>query len=284
MAPRACIKRRVGMIHVGCLWRANETTIEDVQACADLVEFIQPQFYDREIVQVASLAILKHILVSGDAARHLIAIVARCNPHRIALIVSNIVRLLAEHFTSPTRDIISDVISYRGSRGTVAVRIDDASFFGREKELLFEKVMNTGPALLNVLKFATHLACRGLAVRQAMMDAGALALVLLVYSNQDFQARTLLVYAKRRGYNSRGEVEAIPLDIINGEAATLASLVSVYGFRENWSGQAYRARRAACAQFLKVLFGAIGEQGKLGELGERYRWMRAMYQKIVATS
>lgn len=41
MAPRACIKRRVGMIHVGCLWSSNVTAVEDVQACADLVEFIQ---------------------------------------------------------------------------------------------------------------------------------------------------------------------------------------------------------------------------------------------------
>lgn len=41
MAPKACILRRVGMIHVGCLWKSNESTIADVQACADIIEFIQ---------------------------------------------------------------------------------------------------------------------------------------------------------------------------------------------------------------------------------------------------
>lgn len=78
-------------------------------------------------------------------------------------------------------------IGYCGTRGTIVLHINDASFFGREKELLFEQVMNTGPALLNVLKFATHLACRGLAARQAIMDAGTLTLVLFLYSGQEFQ-------------------------------------------------------------------------------------------------
>lgn len=245
---------------------------------------LRPQFYDQEIVQIASLAILKHILVSGDAARHLITIIARCTPYRITLIISNIVRLLAEHFTSQTRDLMTGLMGNRNlSTRSIITSIDDASFFGLEKELLFEEVTNARAALPNMLKFATRLAGHGLVAREAMMEAGALALVLFTFSNQDFHAQTLLAYAKQRGYDRNGEVEAIPLDIINGEAATLASLVSTYSFRQNWSSQAYRARRVACARFLKALFGNVGEQGGSGELGERYRWMRALYSKIVAT-
>jgi hypothetical protein len=37
--PRSCVKRRVSMIVVGCLWKSNAHAIEDREACADIVEF-----------------------------------------------------------------------------------------------------------------------------------------------------------------------------------------------------------------------------------------------------
>ena len=40
-APRSCVKRRIAMILLGCLWKSNARSIEDVEACGDILEFIR---------------------------------------------------------------------------------------------------------------------------------------------------------------------------------------------------------------------------------------------------
>ncbi|KAF7969941.1 hypothetical protein HWV62_25561 [Athelia sp. TMB] len=246
------------------------------------------QFYDQEIVNLSTLAILKHVLSSGNSARHLIAIIAQSKPQHITLIFSKIVWLWAECCLSQiTEKVMGDPhLGWDRSQFVVGIvaPVVDTSFYGREKTRLWERASNSDTAVYNILHFTTRAAGFGLPMRQAMMDAGVLALVPLAYVNQRFQTEKMLECVKHPRCGSRGEAYPIPLDVINAEAATLASLVATPGFRANWSGQAYMARRAACSQFLKVLFGNAGESGQSSELEEKYWWMRALYQKIVVLS
>lgn len=40
-APRSCVKRRITMILLGCLWKSNARSAEDVETCGDILEFIR---------------------------------------------------------------------------------------------------------------------------------------------------------------------------------------------------------------------------------------------------
>jgi len=252
------------------------------------VEFSQLHFYGQDIVDLSILAIIKHVSIR-DNTRHLIAIIARCKPRQITAIFSKFIRLWAECYLSEATDEFTGDARLRfGNRvvltgeGQVPAAIEDSTFYGHEKARLTERVSISEIAMHNVLQFATKVADSGLHVRQAMVEAGVLALVLITHASRTFQMQNLLSSAKQPRSRRGCEADAIPSDVINAEAANLASLVTTPGFRSSWSGQVYRAKRAACLQFLRVLFGNAGETGKSSELGEKYEWMRALYQKILA--
>ena len=40
-AARSCVKRRIVMILLGCLWKSNSRPIEDAEACVDILEFVR---------------------------------------------------------------------------------------------------------------------------------------------------------------------------------------------------------------------------------------------------
>lgn len=287
--PQPCVKRRLSMILVGCLWKSNAHAIEDMEACADMVEFTRSEFYDSEIVELAFLTILKHVLESGHHARYLIKSIEKCPREGIVCIFAGTIRLWLECVAMQIRDDTlrhaAPLNNIRGTRTEVELPIHvDESFYDREKSRLFEKTANTDAALYNIVKFATKSAYCSTTIRCGMLDAGALSLVIVAFINTDFQLPAFIDVSRKRrrktGQSERSEnpgsrTSPIPEDVIRAEAATLTALIHTPTFRQAWRDEEFNIRRYLCSLLVDGLL------GRRGEINDRYAWTNALFRKIL---
>lgn len=277
-------------------WRSNVYEIEDIEACADIIEFTQPQFYDSEIVDLAFLAGLKLILLNGDSAGHLISALGACTLEDVVRISSSIIRLWLECIQVQIQNEMAYGVSshhriIKGLDGRLLpdTPIDvDEDFHDREKARLFQRVSNVDTALYNIILFATDAVQKSPTIRCGMLNAGALSLVIVAFANSDFRPSSLLTPTKRGKQKGAGvgQIAAIdvnfhapspiPLDVIEAEASTLSVLMHDAAFRESWRDKQLYTRRRLCSSFINVLLGDFGKRD------DRYAWTRALFRKILA--
>jgi len=184
---------------------------------------------------------------------------------------------------------IGSITAQRGNSSGETVPIDvDENFYHREKGRLFQMALNRNTALYNTIKFATMAARRNTPVRRAMLEAGALSLVLAAFVNADFQIPNLL-HASRGKKNCkeaklgcRGDSNSIspptlpiPLKVIHAEASTLTVLIHNTTFRKAWPDESFGDRRYLCSLLVDSLLAGGGD------VDHRYAWTRALFQKIL---
>jgi len=274
------------MILVGCLWKSNAHVIEDMEACADMVEFTRSEFYDSEIVELAFLTILKHILESGRHARYLIKAIEKCSYKDIVYIFSGTIRLWLECVATHTLRHTTPLNNIRGiTEVEIPIHVDDC-FHDREKSRLFEKATGADAALNNIIKFATKAAHCSTTIRRGMLDAGSLSLVIVAFFSADFQLPGLVDVSRKKRKKTEGQSERganlgsvyspIPSDVIRAEAVTLTALIHTPIFRQTWAAEAFNTRRYLCSLLVDGLL------GRRGEMDERYAWTNALFRKILA--
>lgn len=241
----------------------------------------RPQFYDAETVDWAFLAILKHITLSGDSARHLTRILARSFQDNAVYIVSGILRLWLECVTRQVQDGLSSALKTPHSQSSTPLIEIDKSPQDREKDRLFRKVVGVETPLHNVIRFATQLAGESAAMRLGMLEAGCPALVLTAFASAEFTMPSLLHLTKqgrRKPTSGRKEsAEPFPLSLaaINAEASTLSVLVRQPRFRAGWEGQKFQTRLALCAS----LVGALLVEDR--RVDDCYGVTRALFRTII---
>ena len=180
--------------------------------------------------------------------------------------------------------------SQPGSTGTFSLPIHiDQSFYSQEKSRLFRRTSNVDIASYNITKFATTAAHHSANIRTGMLNAGALSLVLIAFTNVDFQLVGLMDGSKgnkkkrevpsRRGESSQSAHLAalpFPLDAIEAEASTLTILIHTAAFRRSWTDESFDMRRHLCSMFVDSLL------EEHGVITGRYVWTRALFTKILA--
>lgn len=256
------------------------------------------EFYDSEIIGLAFLTILKHILSSGHHARHLIKSIEQCPHEDIVYILSGTIRLWFECVAMHIRN----QLTYNASRHTAPLRniggqyaqpaipIDiDETFYDREKSRLFERTSNTDTALFNSIRFATEGARRSAALRRGMLDAGALSLVLVAFVSADYKLPGLIDVSRLRRTRAtevgsgrrenpdlaRSRASPIPLNVICEEASTLTVLIHNPTFQQTWTDERFNTRRFLCSLLVDVLL------GRREDIDGSYAWTNALFRKIL---
>jgi hypothetical protein len=260
-----------------------------MKVCSLLLNRIR--FYDSGVVQLAFLAMFKQILLHGDSAAHLIRAIAQCSLEDRINIFSCIIRMWIECIRKQIQNesiYLQAGIKGREDRLSPGASIDvDANFHSREMNRLFEKVSNADMALYNIIIFATDAARWSGSVRRAMLDAGALSLVIVAFVNADFLPSNLMI-AGRKGKQKEVKSERtrnvdvqchtsfpIPSDVIQAEASTLAVLMHDPAFRGSWRDKQLSIRRRLCTSLVNALLGDFGQRD------DRHAWTRSLFRKIV---
>jgi hypothetical protein len=252
-------------------------------------------FYDAEIVDIAFLAMLKQILLSGSSALHLIDAIARIDPQDVVLVFSGIIRLWLECMQTQMHTQLIygaglpiNLLGYRklGQEqplDPIAAGVDQ-NFHDREKKRLFGGASNKSTATYNILKFAVTAAHRHNRIRSCMLDAGVLSLAVAAFINTDFLAPTLIDFPWKdskvtKSKPKRINVHAhtpIPPSVIVDEATALSALIHTPSFRGNWDERQFNNRRYLCSSLVDSLLGS--NWGK----DDNYRWTRAVFRKILS--
>lgn len=264
------------------------------------------QFYDSEIVDLAFLTILKHILSAGSSAVHLVDAIARIAHQDIISIFSGVIRLWLECIQLQAKTQSTYYAdSHIGSLGSTEINAEmnqrifdemalravaDHNIYDREKYRLFQKVSNLDTALYNIIKFCAMAARRRRTIRFCMLDAGVLALVITAFVNAGFRAPSLIDLTRENGkqiklkssgagnrYN-RNSLSPPPIssDVIQAEASMLSVLMHCAAFRGTWHQQQFDGRRHLCSLLVHSLL------GDFGETDDKYIWTRALFRKILA--
>jgi hypothetical protein len=258
-----------------------------------------PLFYDFEIVELALLTMLKHILFDGDSAAHLISALAACSMEDTAYICSGIIRLwldcvgmqIKNEFAYGTSShhwpFFAKNLEDRLTVGTEPIEADK-NFYDREKTRLFEKVSNVDAALYKIIYFFTEAAKTSSVIRRALVDVGALSLVIVAFIASDFLPSNLVdIYGSKGTHNGMKSAHTttngrchtpsqIPLDVILTEAKTLSVLMHDATFRKSWSDKRFNMRRHLSSLLVNALLGDFGQ----GDDG--YAWTRALFRKILS--
>ena len=254
------------------------------------------QFYGSETAQYAYLAILKHIALSGDSSQDLMKTFERSSREDIGCVFSGVIRLWLDCIgvqiqnDDASRDgNLSDPLSgtvFAGAGDLPQIPIDQ-SFYDREQSSLANKIVDADGPLYNVIKFTAKAAEQKTAVRQGMLDAGCLALVLTAFANSDFRLSSLVSVPGQQGKgkiskSGRGEVsDVIPstglsLAAINTEASALSVLIRSAKFTKPWRGQRLETRLSLCSSLVDALL------GKDELLDGEYEITHALFRNIVA--
>lgn len=242
---------------------------------------------------------LKHVLMSGRSAQHLINAIAQISFQDTIRVFSGIIRIWLEWIVMQEKvDRVSEITTAtsfttsQSDSGGVPLPIDtDRSFFGREMKRLLQKVLYVDSAAHNVIQFFIETAHRNMTLRRGLLEAGALSLVLATFTNIGFQFSGLIdnfEITKRR--RKKGQTEKsyadwslerlscspIPLDVIHADAAMLTVWMQYPSFREAWSAEQLTMRWALCSSLVNSLL------GDLRDIDEKYVWTRALFTKILA--
>jgi hypothetical protein len=242
---------------------------------------------------------LKLIVLNGDAADHFIRALGACSRQNMVHISSGIFGIWIECIQVQQQNqhnagyqnagYMQIGLKSHGYRAALDIPIDaDESFYNREKNRLFEKVTNVDMALYNVIIFATNATRWSESVRRAMLDAGALSLVIVAFVNADFLPSKLMVAGrkgkeKETGLGCTGNAVdgyyhpsgPIPLSVIQAEASTLSVLMHDTAFLKTWHDKQLDIRRRLCSSLVDALLGDFGERN------DKYAWTRSLFRKIL---
>lgn len=226
---------------------------------------------------------LNHIVKSGDSAQNLINTITRSSGDDIIRIFSGFMRiwfecigLQVQHDLDARAARSSDGFSVSEDRvvsGMVPPVEQEHSFYEREKNSFFQKIVKVDSVLFNVIKFATECAFRGATVRTGMLHSGGLALVLTAFVNADYRLGGLIDVPGKQ--SKSGETWPPSLGAINAEASTLSVLIHQAKFQKNWRGSRFTTRVTLCSMLVDSLFGGEEEQDN------DYAVTRALFNKIV---
>jgi hypothetical protein len=237
---------------------------------------------------------LKHIVLSGDSALHLINVLAQVSQEDIRYVFSGVIRLwldaLSIQFQKPSSSGSSFSNRFDpGISGELPPIDIDPSFYDRQKMDLFKKMAGLDSALYGIIKFTTKAAEQNTSIRLGMLEAGSLALVLAAFSNTDFKLSSLVgipgTEGKRKDAKSAGrkvsDAASPPLlssSTINAEASTLSILIHTAKFVQRWGSQEFNTRLFLCSSLVDSLL------GNEGVLDDEYCVTRALFQNIVAAN
>jgi hypothetical protein len=241
---------------------------------------------------------LKHIVFDGDSTGHLISALAACPLKDSVYICSGVIRLWLECIEMQIQNQLlyggssHDKIPYAKTHELrLALTTDpintDRHFYDREKTHLFERVSNVDAALYKIIFFCTEAAKTTTIIRRALLDAGALSLVIVAFITSDFLPSTLMDLGGKRKHRETQSAHIaaahghyyepfhIPLEVIHTEALTLSLLMHNATFRKSWSDKHFRMRKRLSSSLVDALL------GDLGVANDGYASTRALFQKIV---
>jgi hypothetical protein len=237
---------------------------------------------------------LKHIVLSGSSALHLMNVLARGSRDDTGDAFSGVILLWLDCISmqiqkhDESRGTHFDMMTFTGltrSSELPPIRADK-SLFDREKEhLVLQIVDNDGP-LLKIIKFTTMAAEQNTFIRLGMLDAGSLALVLTAFANADFRLPNLLNVLRKDGKGKKGKLgrrevldEPTPLRLsttaINAEASALSVLIHTAKFVKPWRGERLDTRLSLSSSLVDSLL------GKDRVLDNEYEVTRALFREIV---
>ncbi|KAF7983691.1 hypothetical protein HWV62_19609 [Athelia sp. TMB] len=296
-APRILARQRLMTILGGLLWTSNVGTSGDVEAYCDLIEFTRSESYDDEMVALSTLVILKRVIITSDHAQAFLKVITRGSQEDVHRVFSGIVWVWLE-CTAEQLQKINQMADNRNG-GAMAIPFDkktgvvpvvsesnQRSLLDREKAAFFQKVHGLDSALFSVITFTANCAASmgNASTRQAIVDAGVLALVLTAFVCADYKLGTLIEPMRqaeaskaRPSGNNNQDASVIPTPTpasINAEASTLSVLVHNPSFQRNWQKSKFTQRINVCAGLVTSLFPAT-------ETGGQDAVTRGLFARIV---
>jgi hypothetical protein len=240
---------------------------------------------------------LKHIVLTGESAQHLIDIIALGSREDTKHLFSGVIRLWLDCMSVQIQSEddsragnLGDTLSSRLSEGFAGelppIGIDQ-TLYDREKSSLAKRMADVDGPLYNVLKFAAKAAEQRPSVRLGMIDAGSLALVLTAFANADFRLPSLIGAPGPEGRIKGGKSvcrdvsdgTALPNPssaAVNAEASALSVLIRSAKFTKPWRGQRLDTRLSLCSSLVDSLL------GKDDVLDDGYEVTRALFRNIVS--
>jgi hypothetical protein len=230
---------------------------------------------------------MKHMASSGDSALHLMGALARGSREDTEYIFSGFIRLWLEfvNIQIQTAEDFRQLTIEDGSPLPAKEVSSEASFYGRESNKLFLKMMDVDNALFNIIQFITKTAKQNSTVRLGMLYAGSLAIVLTAFAHPTFRLSNLTGVPGKEGKGKGGrlthgkvsdtaDAQRLSSAAINAEASTLSVLVRKPQFVKSWRGHRLETRLSLCSSLIDSLLGQ--------ELGDEYGVTRALFKNIVA--
>lgn len=229
------------------------------------------------MVSLAILCILKRVIKSKNGARTFTNVITRGSPDDVHRVFSGIVRLWLESAVEQMEKT-SDIEAWGGSVSALS----KTTLLEREKASFFQKMHGRDSVLIAVITFVADgaAAMNTAGSRQAMAEAGVLALVLSAFVCKDFKLETLMEPTRRAKaiHRETRDASMIPAPspmAINTEASTLSVLMHNASFQRNWQGSSFAQRIGVCATLVNSLF-------PVADTGDQYTITRALFLRIVA--
>lgn len=240
---------------------------------------------------------LKNAVASNDRGHGLMNIIVRGSEEDVKRVFSGLVRLWFECIASQMKSeedtadgnasgTMMGITFESQASGLPSAIVVERTVLEREKVRFFQKIYGINSALSAMINFTSKCAQASHIVRKAILDAGALALVLSAFAHIDYKLGGLVdtfgstkhqgTKSPRRDITNVGSTSAFPLATINAEASTLSVLIRNPKFQKNWPANRFANRRALCATLVDSLFGGDAEQDN------QYALTRALFGKIVS--
>jgi hypothetical protein len=229
---------------------------------------------------------LKHIVLSGDSARHLINVLAETSYEEVVYIFSAILRLWLECVSIqvqpgflPESELISSKIF--GGTAVMPQSKREKTSYDHEQDHFIGKIADVDSALFNLIKFATEATNESPTMRRGILDAGGLAFVLFAFVSPDFKLPGLVDgLARQRGgvpdNRESSQYQPLSMDAINSEASTLSVLIRSSKFRQTWQSRRFKTRLALCSS---LVYSMLEEDGGMDD---RHTVARLIFREIIA--
>jgi hypothetical protein len=232
---------------------------------------------------LALLTIFKYIIVGGDAVQHLTAILTRSSSLDTAHIMSEIVQLWLEYVdTRGADDLLVEQARSVILNGAWAQSLHvmdpgvhpaapllDETVYCREKSLLFSKILKKQPsihpfndtALSSIIHFIIFAAKQSITLQRGLLDAGALAVVLIAFVDGVPILSNLLDTFKHLPSHRQSKhnvTSYISLSSIRTEASKLLDMIQTPAFQVLLKTRIFTKRRRICLPLLDALLGLGG--------------------------
>jgi hypothetical protein len=240
---------------------------------------------------------LKHIILSGDSAQHLMNVLARGSREDTDYVFSGVIRLWLDCISmqlwreksssAGTPDTLAGVVNpgLLGSLPPIPAEQIEQSLYDREKISLGRKIAGIDIALYNIIKFATRVAEQGTSVRLGMLDAGSLVLIFTAFAHAEFNMSSLMGVAREKGKGGKSDrtefadddddLPHLSLNAIINEASILSGLIHTSKFVQPWRGERLDTRLSLCSSLVDSLL------GKDEEVDPEHGVMHVIFRKIV---